>query len=40
MQKVGTFVWSGSTDGCVCIWDSTNGIRLIKQIQCHTRGIF
>lgn len=32
-------VWSASADGCVCIWDTTSPIKLIKQIQCHTRSI-
>lgn len=39
IQKVGETVWSGSTDGCVCIWDTSSPIKNIKQIQCHTRGI-
>jgi WD40 repeat protein len=39
IQKVGDTVWSGSTDGCVCIWDTSTPIKHIKQIQCHTRGV-
>lgn len=38
MILINSKVWSASADGCVCVWDPNIPIKLIKQIQCHTRG--